>query len=89
MRHGEPFQWHSDGMKATMDKAGRITIPDLLRERLGMVPGPVDLIIDGDGIRIEIETHGNVLERDGRLVITGGLALTADDIRKRRLSDQR
>lgn len=72
-----------------MDKAGRITIPALLRERLGMVPGPVDLIIDGDGIRIEIETHGNVLERDGRLVITGGLALTADDIRKRRLSDQR
>ena len=72
-----------------MDKAGRITIPDLLRERLGMVPGPVDLIIDGDGIRIEIETHGNVLERDGRLVITGGLALTADDIRKRRLADQR
>ncbi len=72
-----------------MDKAGRITIPALLRERLGMVPGPVDLTIDGGGIRIEIEIDGNVLERDGRLVLIGGPALTADDIRKRRLSDQR
>ncbi|WP_345188328.1 AbrB/MazE/SpoVT family DNA-binding domain-containing protein [Microbacterium panaciterrae] len=76
-------------MKASMDKAGRIVIPAVIRERLGMVPGPVDLIIDGDGIRIEIETHDNVIEKDGRLVITGGPALTADDIRELRLADQR
>ncbi|MDR2999293.1 MAG: AbrB/MazE/SpoVT family DNA-binding domain-containing protein, partial [Microbacterium sp.] len=44
-----------------MDKAGRIVIPASMRERLGMLPGPVDLIIDGDGIRIEIETHDNVV----------------------------
>jgi AbrB family looped-hinge helix DNA binding protein len=76
-------------MKATMDKAGRIVIPASMRERLGMLPGPVDLIIDGDGIRIEIETHDNVVEKDDLLVITGGPALSADDIRELRLADQR
>ncbi|MGO2049687.1 MAG: AbrB/MazE/SpoVT family DNA-binding domain-containing protein [Microbacterium sp.] len=76
-------------MKATMDKAGRIVIPAALRERLGMVPGPVDLIMDGTGIRIEVETHDNVVEKDGRLVITGGPVLTPEDIRELRLADQR
>ncbi len=72
-----------------MDKAGRIVIPASLRERLGMVPGPVDLVMDGTGIRIEIETHDNVIEKDGRLVITGGPVLTPEDIRELRLADQR
>jgi bifunctional DNA-binding transcriptional regulator/antitoxin component of YhaV-PrlF toxin-antitoxin module len=76
-------------MKATMDKAGRIVIPAVLRERLGMVPGPVDLIMDGTGIRVEVPTYDNVVERDGRLVITGGPALTPDEIRELRLADQR
>jgi bifunctional DNA-binding transcriptional regulator/antitoxin component of YhaV-PrlF toxin-antitoxin module len=72
-----------------MDKAGRIVIPAVLRERLGMVPGPVDLIMDGTGIRVEVPTYDNVVERDGRLVITGGPALTPDEIRELRLADQR
>ncbi|WP_250646281.1 AbrB/MazE/SpoVT family DNA-binding domain-containing protein [Microbacterium tenebrionis] len=76
-------------MKATMDKAGRIVIPAVLRERLGMVPGPVDLIMDGTGIRIEVEMHDNVIEKDGRLVITGGPVLTPEQIRELRLADQR
>lgn len=77
-------------MKATMDKAGRIVIPAALRERLGMVPGPVDLIMDGTGIRIEIETYDNVVEKNGRLVIRdSGTVLTDDDIRELRLADQR
>ncbi len=72
-----------------MDKAGRIVIPAVLRERLGMVPGPVDLIMDGTGIRIEVEMHDNVIEKDGRLVITGGPVLTPEQIRELRLADQR
>ncbi|GGD68292.1 hypothetical protein GCM10007269_09260 [Microbacterium murale] len=72
-----------------MDKAGRIVIPAALRERLGMIPGPVDLIMDGTGIRIEVETHDNVVEKDGLLVITGGPTLTDDDIRELRLGNQR
>ncbi|MFF1539871.1 AbrB/MazE/SpoVT family DNA-binding domain-containing protein [Microbacterium sp. NPDC058269] len=76
-------------MKATMDKAGRIVIPAALRERVGLIPGPVDLILDGNGIRIEIEAPDNLIEKGGRLVITGGPTLTVDDIRELRLADQR
>lgn len=76
-------------MKATMDKAGRIVIPTSLRERVGLVPGPVDLILDGNGIRIEIDAPDNIIEKDGRLIITGGPTLTPDDIRELRLADQR
>ncbi|KDA05182.1 antitoxin [Microbacterium sp. CH12i] len=76
-------------MKATMDKAGRIVIPAVIRERLGMLPGPVDLIIDGTGVRIEVEVHDNVVEKNGRLVITGGPVLTTEEIRELRLADQR
>lgn len=73
-----------------MDKAGRIVIPAALRERLGMVPGPVDLIMDGTGIRVEVPAYDNIVEDDdGRLIITGGPVLTPDDIRELRLADQR
>ncbi len=76
-------------MRATMDKAGRIVIPAALRERVGLIPGPVDLILDGNGIRIEIDAPANVVEKAGRLVITGGPTLTVDEIRELRLADQR
>lgn len=76
-------------MRTTMDKAGRIVIPAALRDRLGIVPGPVDLIMDGTGIRIEVETHDNVVEEDGLLVIHGGPVLTDDDVRELRLGNQR
>ena len=35
------------------------------------------------------EVLAAVIEKDGRLVITGGPVLTADDIRELRLADQR
>ena len=77
-------------MKATMDKAGRIVIPATLRERVGLVPGPVDLVLDGNGIRIEIEAPDNLVEKDGRLVVrSSGTTLTPDDVRELRLADQR
>ena len=76
-------------MRTTMDKAGRVVIPAQIRERLGLLPGPVDLIIDGTGVRLEVEARGKVVEEDGILVITGGTGLTADDIRELRLADQR
>ncbi len=73
-----------------MDKAGRIVIPATLRERVGLVPGPVDLVLDGNGIRIEIEAPDNLVEKDGRLVVrSSGSTLTPDDVRELRLADQR
>ncbi|WP_311260147.1 AbrB/MazE/SpoVT family DNA-binding domain-containing protein [Microbacterium sp. WCS2018Hpa-9] len=77
-------------MQTTIDNAGRIVIPASIRERLGMLPGPVDIMIDGTGIRIEVATPDNLAEKDGRLVIRGGgTTLSTDDIRELRLADQR
>lgn len=77
-------------MHTTIDKAGRIVIPAPIRERLGILPGPVDIMIDGTGIRIEVAAPDDLVEKDGRLVIRGsGARLTADDIRELRLADQR
>ncbi len=84
------LEWYCDGMRTTMDKAGRIVIPASFRERLGIVPGPIDLIVDGNGIRIEVDAPDNLVEKDGRLVIRSAAhPLTTDEIRELRLADQR
>ncbi|WP_205820187.1 MULTISPECIES: AbrB/MazE/SpoVT family DNA-binding domain-containing protein [unclassified Microbacterium] len=72
-----------------MDKSGRIVIPAALRECVGLVPGPVELVLDGNGIRIEMNAPDNSFERGGRLVIPGGPPLTPEDVRELRLADQR
>ncbi|KQQ67498.1 hypothetical protein ASF63_06970 [Microbacterium sp. Leaf320] len=67
-----------------------MVIPASIRERLGILPGPVDIMIDGTGIRIEVAAPDDLVEKDGRLVINGsGTTLTSDDIRELRLADQR
>jgi AbrB family looped-hinge helix DNA binding protein len=78
-------------MRTTMDKAGRIVIPAPIREQLGLTPGPVDVIVDGAALRIEVEARGRIVEEDGRLVIAsqGGPGLTDDEVRELRLADQR
>jgi AbrB family looped-hinge helix DNA binding protein len=82
--------WYFNTMQTTIDKAGRVIIPAAIRARLGLVPGPVDIVIEGTGVRIEAITPDNLVERDGRMVIAAdGPALSADDIRELRLADQR
>ena len=77
-------------MRTTIDKAGRVIIPAPLRAQLGLVPGPVDVTVDGNGIRIEADAVDLLTERDGRLIIAAsGPPLSADDIRELRLADQR
>ncbi|MDR2877329.1 MAG: AbrB/MazE/SpoVT family DNA-binding domain-containing protein [Chromatiales bacterium] len=77
-------------MKTTIDKAGRVIIPAAIRARLGLVPGPVDIVIEGVDVRITAITPNQLGERNGRMVITAdGPTLNADDIRELRLADQR
>lgn len=77
-------------MKTTIDKAGRIVIPASIRERLGILPGPVDLIVDGTGVRIEAEARGTVIDEEGILVIDStDTTLDAEAIRELRLAEQR
>jgi AbrB family looped-hinge helix DNA binding protein len=55
-------------MKATLDKSGRLVIPKSLRDRLGLVPGEVDVFAEGAGLRIELVSTDYLVERDGHLV---------------------
>jgi AbrB family looped-hinge helix DNA binding protein len=77
-------------MRATIDKAGRLVIPKPLRDRLGLRPGEVELVVDGAALRVEPVVGAGLEERDGRLVIpASGTVLTDDDVRSLRDADQR
>lgn len=76
-------------MRTTIDKAGRVVIPKSLRDSLGLVPGEVELIRDGAGVRIEPVAGRGATERGGRLVIDSDIVLDDEDVRALRLSDQR
>jgi AbrB family looped-hinge helix DNA binding protein len=77
-------------MKSTIDKAGRVIIPAAIRSRLGLIPGPVDIVVDGADVRIMAIAPNKLAQRDGRIVIAvDGPVLSADDIRELRLVDQR
>ena len=76
------LNWYSDGMRATIDKAGRLVIPKPLRDQVGLRPGEVELVADGTGVRIEPIAGSELEQRDGRLVIPArGASLTDDDVR--------
>ena len=71
-------------MKTTIDKAGRLVIPRLLRDRIGLVGGgEVELELDGAAIRIE-PVGGSGLREDGGLLLipASGTPLTAAAVRE-------
>lgn len=77
-------------MRATIDKAGRLVIPKPLRDRVGLRPGPVEVAVDGTGLRVEPIAGDKVVERAGRLVIPeAGVPIDDDDVRTLRDADQR
>jgi len=77
-------------MKTTIDKAGRLVIPKVLRDRAGLVAGEVEVTVDGAGLRIDAVFHSPLVEIGGQLFLAeGGPELSPDDIRELRLGDQR
>jgi hypothetical protein len=51
-------------------------IPKALRDRLGLRPGPVEVVADGAALRVEPIADDTLAERDGRLVIpASGIAI--------------
>ena len=84
-------EWYRHGMKATIDKAGRLVIPRGLRAQVGLVHGgEVEIGVHGAAILIE-PVAGDDLLKDGSFVVIprSGKALTDEDVQAQRLADQR
>jgi len=77
-------------MKTTIDKAGRVVIPRPLRDQVGLEAGPVEVTVEGAGLRIEAVAGDGLTEEHGLLVIpAGGVVLADDQVRRLRHADQR
>lgn len=81
----DPFGAHGTffGMRTTIDKAGRLVIPRLLRDRIGLTDGgAVEVELDGAGIRIEPVVGGDLhAEGDLLLIPTTGAPIDAASVR--------
>jgi AbrB family looped-hinge helix DNA binding protein len=77
-------------MKATIDSAGRLVIPKILRDRLGLAQGEVEVEADGADLRVRPVAEDVLEEQDGWLVVPAtGSRLTDEDVRDLRDADQR
>lgn len=77
-------------MKTTIDQAGRVVIPKVLRELVGLRAGAVEVHVDGSGLRMEPISSDTLEEIAGRLVVPRtGEGLSDDDVRRLRAADQR
>lgn len=76
-------------MKATIDKAGRLVIPKQLRNQLGLTPGPVEVDVQGAGLRVVPITDDTLAQEGDFLVIPTGVPISDEDVRALRDADQR
>lgn len=77
-------------MRATIDKAGRLVIPKLLRDQLGLRPGEVEVSPDGNALRVEVVTQETLVSEGRWLVIPGpGPSMSVEDVQALRDADQR
>jgi AbrB family looped-hinge helix DNA binding protein len=62
--------WQNNGMKTTIDRAGRVVIPAALRERAGLAAGTeIEVTLDDAGIRLERVAPGPRLVKIGRRLV--------------------
>ena len=77
-------------MRTTIDKAGRVVIPRVLRDRVGIAPGEVEITVEGAAVRIEPVAGEGLVEVGGRLVIpAAGVAVDDALVRELRDGEQR
>jgi len=78
-------------MRCTIDKAGRLVIPQEFRRSIGLpTGGEVEIFVDAAGLRIE-PVPGEGLETDGDLLVIPSTGAEVDDnlVRDMRHADQR
>ena len=85
------IRWYRDGMRTTIDAAGRLVVPRAIREQVGVYGATeVEVELDGAAIRIELATSGDITEEDGRLVIPStGTPVTAEMVERLRDAERR
>jgi AbrB family looped-hinge helix DNA binding protein len=73
-----------DAMRTTIDKAGRLVIPRVLRDRIGLAEGgEVEIELDGAAVRIEPVSGSDLKAVAGLLVIPAtGTPLTGELVRE-------
>lgn len=76
-------------MKATIDKAGRLVIPKQLRNQLGLTPGPVEVDVQGAGLRVVPITDDTLSQEGEFLVIPSEVPIGDAEVRALRDADQR
>jgi AbrB family looped-hinge helix DNA binding protein len=77
-------------VRTTIDKAGRVVIPKPLRDRVGLRPGPVEVVVDGAALRLEPVGGLGLAEVEGRPVIpASGVTISDDDVQALRDADRR
>jgi len=81
-------------MQATIDRAGRVVIPKLIRDALGLWPDTeLEITIDGGGVRLEpVHQRERPVEESDGLPLLGRVEhahLTDADVRRLRDDVQR
>ena len=62
--------WHTCGMKAAIDKAGRVVIPAAIRLRAGLTPGTeIEVVLDDVSVRLFRRVPGPKLSRAGKRLV--------------------
>lgn len=64
-------------------------IPTLIRDRLGLRSGEVEIIADGAGLRVELLAGDDVADQAGHLLVPATGIQLDDDVRALRDGDQR
>lgn len=82
-----PIGWYYPTMRATIDRAGRLVIPKLLREEAGLRPGEVEVTVYGGGLRIEPLMGDEVLGVSGGRPVIPATGVPIDDTVVRSLRD--
>jgi AbrB family looped-hinge helix DNA binding protein len=77
-------------MRTTIDKSGRMVIPKVLRDRLGLGPGAVEVTAEGDALRVEPVAGAELARNHGRLVVPpSGAVLRDEEVRALRDVDRK